>query len=109
MVTKELKQRIVAKTGKLKCYKARVTQYRQKKLFRWNQKSLYEELGVNCREASDPTQAENVRKLWNEIWDKPAQYKEDTEWLVKVEKELQVVKIQNNVLITWHKRSASHR
>ena len=100
MVTKELKQRIVAKTEKLKRYKARVTQYRQKKLFRCNQKALYEELGVNCREASDPTQADNDRKFWSEIWDKPAQYKEDTEWLVKVEKELQEVKIQNNVVIT---------
>ena len=33
MVTKELKQRIVAKTGKLKRYKARVTQYRQRNCF----------------------------------------------------------------------------
>ena len=64
---------------------------------------------MNCREASDPTQTDNARKLWSEIWDKPAQYKEDTEWLVEVEKKLQVVKIQNNAVITWHKRSASHR
>ena len=58
---------------------------------------------------SDPTQANNARKFWSEIWEKPAQYKEDTEWLVKVEKELQVVKIQNNVVITWHKRPASRK
>ena len=32
--------------------------------------------------------------------DKLVQYKEDAEWLVKVEKELEVVKIQNNVVIT---------
>ena len=27
-------------------------------------------------------------------------YKEDDEWLLKVEKELEVIKIQNNVVIT---------
>ena len=32
--------------------------------------------------------------------DEPVQYKEDVEWLVKVEKELEVVKIQNNVVTT---------
>ena len=32
--------------------------------------------------------------------DEPVQYKEDAEWLVKDEKELEVVKIQNNVVIT---------
>ena len=82
MVTEQLKQRITAKTGKLKRYKARVTQYRQKKMFRSNQEALYEELGVNCREGSDPTSADNARKVWSEIWDKRGQYKEDTEgWL----------------------------
>ena len=33
-VIEELKQRITEKAGKLKKYKARVTQYRQNKLFR---------------------------------------------------------------------------
>ena len=32
--------------------------------------------------------------------DEPVQYKEDVEWLVKVEKELEVVKIQDNVVTT---------
>ena len=86
-----------------------MTQYRQKKLFRCNQEALYDELRVNCRETSDPAPANNAGNFLSEIWEKPAQYKEDTEWLVRVEKELQVVKIQNNVVITWHKRPASRR
>ena len=62
-------------------------------MFRCNQGALYEELGVNCREGSDPTSADKARKVWSEIWDKHGHYQEDTEWLVKVEKELQVAKI----------------
>ena len=93
-------QRITAKTGKLKLYIARVIQYRQNKLFRCNQKALYEELGSKLRETSDPPQADNTRKFSSEIWDKPVQYKEDAKCLVKIEKELEVVKIQNNIVIT---------
>ena len=59
-----------------------MTQYRQNKLFRW----LYEELGGKRRETSDPPQADNARRFWSEMWDKSVQYKEDAEWLVKVEK-----------------------
>ena len=98
-VTEELKQRIRIKAEKLKRYKARMTQYRQNKLFPCDQKTLYEELGGKRRETSDPPQADDVRKFWSEVWDKLVQYKEDGEWLVKVEKELEVVKIQNKVVI----------
>ena len=98
-VTEELKQRIRIKAEKLKRYKARMTQYRQNKLFPCDQKTLYEELGGKRRETSDPPQADDVRKFWSEVWDELVQYKEDGEWLVKVEKELEVVKIQNKVVI----------
>ena len=82
-------------------YKTQVTQYRQNKLFRCNQKTaLYEELGGERKETSDPPQADNARKFQRELWDKPVKYKEDAEWLVKVEKELEVTKIQNIVVIT---------
>ena len=99
-VTEELKRRITAKAGKLKRYKARVTHYRQNKLFHCNQKALYEELGGKRRETIDPPQVDNPRKFWSKIWDKPVHYMEYAEWLVKDEKELEVVKIQNNVVIT---------
>ena len=100
IVTEELKQRTTLKAGKLKRYKARVNQYRQNILFRCNEKALYEDLDGKRRESSDPPQAGNNRKFWSEIWDKLVQYKEDVEWLVKDEKELEVVKTQNNVVKT---------
>ena len=69
----------------------------KKNFFAEIQKALYEELGGKRRETSDPPQTDDVRKFWSEIWDKPIQYKEYAEWLVK---ELKVLKIQNNVVIT---------
>ena len=41
-----MKQRISAKSEKLRYYRARGNQYRQNNFFRCNQKALYQELGV---------------------------------------------------------------
>ena len=69
-------------------------QYRQNKLFHCNQKTLYEEPGGKRRETNDPPQVDNPRKFWSKIWDKPVHYKEYAEWLVKGEKELEVVRFK---------------
>ena len=74
-----------------------MTQYWQ---FRCNQKALYEKLSGKCWETSDPPQVNDARKFWSELWDKPVHYMEEAECLVKVGKELEVVKIQNNIVIT---------
>ena len=58
------------------------------------------DLGGTHREISDPLQTDDARKFWSEILDKTVPYKEIAEQLVKIEKELEVVKIQNNVVIT---------
>ena len=47
VVIEELKQKSFAKSEKLRHYGARGKQYRQNKLFRCNQKVLYQELGGN--------------------------------------------------------------
>ena len=104
-VTEALKQRITAKRRKTQILQGSndyTNWYKiiQNKLFRCNQKPLYEEHGGKRRETSDLPQEHDARKFWSELWDKPVQYKEDVEWLVKVKKELEVVKLQNNVQIT---------
>ena len=77
-----------------------MTQYRQNKLFRCNKKALNEEVDDIHRETSDTPQAKKFRKFQREIWDEPVQYKKNAEWWVKFGKELEIVKIQNNVVIT---------
>ena len=77
-----------------------MTQYRQNKPFHCNQKSLYEELGGKRRKTSGPPQTDDAGKSWSELWDKAVQYMEDVERLVIVAREMEVLKIQNNVVTT---------
>ena len=65
------------------------------KRFRCSQKVLYEDIGGKRMETSDPPLADDARAFWSETWNKTVQLKKDAEWLLKVEKELEVVKIQN--------------
>ena len=74
-------------------YGARGKQYRRNKLFRCNQKALYQELGGKERSTQVPPNAEEARELWNKLWDNLVPYKEEAEWLKGVELELGNVNI----------------
>ena len=63
VVVEELKQRISAKSEKLRCYCARDNQYRNNKLFRCNQKALYQEFGGKVTSAQVPSNAEEAKVL----------------------------------------------
>ena len=97
VVIEELKQRVSAKSGTLRRYCTRGNQYRQNKLFRCNQKALYQELGGKERYTQVPSNAEESKEFWSKFWDNLVQYKEDTEWLNEVELELEISNIQENV------------
>ena len=58
LVIEELKQRISAKSEKLRYYRTRDNQYRQNKIFRCIQKALYQELDGKERPAQVPSNAE---------------------------------------------------
>ena len=100
VITEVLKQRISAKSEKLRYYDARGKQYRQNKLFRCNQRALYQELGGKERSTQVPSNAEEANKFWSKVGDNPVPYKEDAEWLKEVELELENIKIQEYVEIT---------
>ena len=94
VVIEELRQRISAKSEKLRFYRAQGNQYRQNKLFRCNQKALCPELGGKVRPAQVQSNAEEAQELWNILWNNPVPYKEDAEWLKEVE--LQLEKVNNH-------------
>ena len=49
-VTEELKQKMLAKSAKVRRYKQRIKQFRQNRIFDFNQKKMYAELnGVEVR------------------------------------------------------------
>ena len=94
VVIEELKQRISAKSEKLRFYRAQGNQHRQNKLFRCNQKALCQELSGKVRPAQVPSNAEEAKEFWSILWDNPVPYKEDAEWLKEVE--LQLEKVNNH-------------
>ena len=100
VVTEELKQRISAKSEKLRCYRARGNQYRQNKLSQCNQKALHQELGGKVTPAQVPSNAEEAKEFWSILWDNPVPYKDDAEWLKEVELELENVNVQDKVETT---------
>ena len=99
-VMEELKQRISAKKEKLKRFVARTTQYRQNRLFRNNQKVLYEELGGKRKGGQEAPDAEASTEFWSNLWDNPVQHNESAEWLKQVEQEMKRVKKDSNISIT---------
>ena len=100
VVSEELKQRIFAKSEKLRFYSARDNQYRQKKLFRCNQKASYQELGGKVRPVQVLSNAKEAKEFWSILWDNPVPYKEDAEWLKEVQLELENVNIQEKIETT---------
>ena len=100
VVVEELKQRISAKSEKLRCYCARDNQYRNNKLSRCNQKALYQEFGGKVTPAQVPSNAEEAKEFWSILWDNPVPYKDDAEWLKEVELELENVNVQDKVETT---------
>ena len=80
VVIEEMKQRISAKSEKLRRYGARGKQYSQNKFFRCNQKALYQELRGKERSTPVPPNAEEAKKFWGKLRDNLVPYKKDAEW-----------------------------
>ena len=69
-VIEELKQRILAKAAKLSRYEQRIQQYRINRLFKVDQKKVYNEFnGQTGSSNGDITNAEESRTFWSGIWD----------------------------------------
>ena len=66
-VVEELKQRIIAKSAKIKRYDQRINQFRQNRIFSVDQKKIYKELnGIEDRTNEVPD-AEESRRFWGDI------------------------------------------
>ena len=99
-VIEERKQRISAKTLKLKRDKSAVKQYRQNRTFKNNQNALYEQLNGKMRQKQVMLVAEESIKFWSELWDKPVDHNRNAEWIMTIKKELKCVTQQGNINIT---------
>ena len=61
-VIEELKQRMLAKSAKVKRYEQRIEQFRQNRIFDLNQQKIYAELNRNEISSNDVPNAEECRQ-----------------------------------------------
>ena len=77
-VIEELKQRVTAKTAKVRRYKERIKQFRQNKLFQTDQSRLYQELNGEDRSGVSPDK-EEAKSFWSNIWSKKINHNSSAE------------------------------
>lgn len=99
-VAEELKQRIKANTAKINKYEERNNQFVQNRLFKTNQKRLYEKIEGIERNHEIVPDAEESKAFWSNIWGRPIQHNEQAEWITSVEEQVKGVKQQDNFVIT---------
>ena len=99
-VIEELKQRMIAKSAKVKRYEQRVTQFRQNRMFNVDQKKIYKELngGGNC--SGDVPGAEESKRFWGDIWSVEKEHNRDARWLKDLKNENNGEHIQEMVRIS---------
>ena len=99
MVTEELKQRILAKAAKISRYEQRIQQYRINRLFRVDQKKVYNEFnGQTGSSNEDIPNAEESRTFWSGKWSLEKEHNKEADWLSDLKEEMVKLEQQNMVI-----------
>ena len=83
-VIEELKQRMLAKSAKLKRYEQIIGQFRQNRIF---DRKIYAELNGNGIRSNDVPNAEESTKFWGDIWGVRKKHNREAEWLKDLKRE----------------------
>ena len=100
-VREEIKQRIAAKTGKIKRYQQRINQFQQNRLFVNNEGKFYQNLNAEKEyQDSEAPEANDAINFWSDIWGKEAHHNKEAEWLENFRCEVRDIDQQSNITIT---------
>ena len=86
-VIEELKQRMLAKSAKVKRYEQRTEQFRQNRIFELDQKKIYAELNGNGIRSNGVPNAEECTKFWGNIWGVRKEHNREAEWFKDLKRE----------------------
>ena len=100
VVLEERKQRVLAKSQKIRRYQDRTEQYKQNRMFQSNQKRLFEKIENMETDNTTTPDADESKAFWGNIWDNPVDYNSGADWLTEVEDRLSGVQKQNDIVIT---------
>ena len=81
VVIEELKQRLLAKSHKLKRYNERIQQFKLNRMFDQDQKRVYQKLNGNKRCENSIPNAEESEIFWSNIWSQEKLHESEAEWL----------------------------
>ena len=103
-VIEELKQRMLAKSAKVKRYEQRIEQFRQNRIFDLDQKKIYRELNGNGIKSNGVPNAEEYTKFWGNIWGVRKEHNREAEWLKDLKRERVNERPQERVSISLRKQ-----
>ena len=99
VVIEELKQRLKAKSYKVKRYEQRSEQYKLNRMFGQDQKKVYQQLNGNQRAENAIPDANESKQFWSNIWSKAVDHNIDAEWLETLREEKRDIQ-QDHLVIT---------
>ena len=86
-VIEELKQKMLAKSAKVKRYEQRIEQFRQNRIFDLDQNKIYAELNGKGIRSNGVPNAEECTKFWGNIWGVRKEHNREAEWLKDLKRE----------------------
>ena len=87
-VVEELKQRVIAKSAKIKRNNQRINQFRQNRTFSVDQNKFYKELNGGEARTNEVPDAEESRRFWGDIWTVEKEHNKGAEWLSELKDEV---------------------
>ena len=103
-VIEELKQKMLAKSAKVRRYQQRIEEFRQNRIFDFDQKKMYAEFNGDGVRPSDVLNAEESKRFWGDIWSVRKRHIREAEWMKDIKIELGNDKyLQERVIISNEK------
>ena len=100
----ELKQKMLAKSAKVRRYQQTIEQFRQNRILDFDQKKMYEEFNGDGLRPSDVSNAEDGKRFWGDIWSVENRHNREAERQKDVKNELGNDKhLQERVVIRFEK------
>ena len=103
-VIEELKQRMLAKSAKIRRYEQRIEQFRQNRIFDFDQKKIYAEFNGGGVRSNDVPNVEESKRFWGDICSAEKGHNQEAEWLKDLKNELENEEnLQESVVISVEK------
>ena len=91
-VIEKLKQRLLAKSAKVRRYQQRIEQFRQNRIFDFDLKKMYAEFNGDEVRPSDALNAEECKRFWGDLRSTGKGHNREAEWLKDITNELGNIK-----------------